>query len=68
MGTIPDPADLDALDRGVVEAGVTAAQAVARIEAVEDALRGVAEGLTMALSALLALRQFPGERRLRPVR
>jgi hypothetical protein len=43
--TIPQPgsADLDALDRGVIEAGLAAAEALARVEALEAKVAELAE-------------------------
>ena len=44
-------ADLDALDRGVIEAGLTAAQALARVEALEARVAALSAGLCAAFQA-----------------
>jgi hypothetical protein len=54
-------ADLDALDRGVIETGQLAAQALSRIEALEATVRALSERLEAATraEAILARAEAP---------
>jgi hypothetical protein len=65
-------AALDALDRGVIEAGLVAAEAVARVAALETRVAELAQRLEQATTAEAIIRRadlpqpLPSRRRTRP--
>lgn len=45
-------ADLDALDRGVIETGLEAAEALARVDALEEQIRALKHAVSRQVAAL----------------